>query len=273
MTKLQKTILAVLTLIAIIICAGLAGGIAFLLIESPAPEPALAQETAAPTQPALPTALSTPSATAPPPPPATPTPGPTRLPSPTSTRVVTATILPSPTPTPVNCLNNIVNFETSGLLTNEQVQLYLSQTIPPAHLNHCRVIEYQNRTVSSHATPVSGSFTPMFRQIYVYAGSQEFQNNGRLLDTLVHEIGHNVHYNLRRDRWELATRWTELYRQSQDLFARERLGFVSDYARFNDYEDFAETYRAYIHDPDLLRLLNPDKYEFMRVNIFEGIEY
>jgi hypothetical protein len=194
-------------------------------------------------------------------------------PTPTSTRVVTATVLPTASPTPVNCINNITNFEASGLLTDDQIQLYLQETIPPTHLDHCRIIEYQPRTVSTHATPVTGSFTPMFRQIYVYATGKEFQSPATLLDTLTHEIGHNVHYNLRRDNWDAAARWTELYKQSKNLFAREGLGFVSDYARFNDFEDFAETYSFYIRDPELLKFANPDKYEYMRQEIFAGREY
>jgi hypothetical protein len=270
-TQFQKIVLAVLTVTAVLVCVALTGAIAFLLNETPASEPAAAQAVVA--KQVLPASLSTPSATPLPPPPASPVPAQSLPPSPTSTRVVTATVLPSATPTPMNCINNITNFEASELLTNEQVQIYLRETIPPAHLDHCQVIEYQARTVSAHATPVSGSFTPMFRQIYVYASSQEFQSVQRLLDTLTHEIGHNVHYNMRRDNWDTAARWTELYRQSQNTFAGNGLGFVSDYARFNDFEDFAETYRAYIRDPEFLRGVNPEKYEFMRLEVFEGQEY
>jgi hypothetical protein len=51
------------------------------------------------------------------------------------------------------------------------------------------------------------------------------------------------------------------------------LGFVSDYARTNEYEDFAETYRVYVYEPEVLRFYNPDKYEYMRQVVFDGREY
>lgn len=271
MTNPQKLILTLLSALALLILASLCGLVAFLLIQTPAPEAVSAPEAVA--QAATPTSSATPSSTPVPLPQATATPTEPLAPTPTSTRVVVVTIFPTASPTPANCINNITNFETSDLLTNEQIQLYLQETIPPTHLDHCRVIEYQPRTVSAHATPVTGSFTPMFRQIYVYATGGEFQTPATLLDTLTHEIGHNVHYNIRRDNWDSAARWTELYKQSQNLFAREGLGFVSDYARFNDFEDFAETYRAYIRDPELLKFVNPAKYDYMREVVFNGREY
>jgi hypothetical protein len=265
----QKVIIALLSTIALIILTALIGVVAFLLIRRPiaAPPVAVAQE-APPTPTSPPTATLIPTL-----PLATPTPTQPTGPTPTSTRVVTATVQPTASPTPANCINNIINFEASGLLTDEQVELYLRQMIPAVHLDHCRIIEYQHRTVSAHATPVAGSFTPMFRQIYVYQSSSGFQTPGDVLDTLTHEIGHNVHYNLRRDNWDMARLWTELYEESKGMYAREGRGFVSAYAQFNDFEDFAETYRAYIREPELLQYYNPNKYEFMRAVVFGGQEY
>jgi hypothetical protein len=201
---------------------------------------------------------------------ATSTPAP--LPTATSTRVVAPTGLPTEAAV-TNCIDNIINFEASGLATNEEVQTYLRQTLPASHLNNCRVIEYQARMIGDHISQVAGSFTPMFRQIYVYQTTQEFHNTEHLLDTLVHEVGHNAHYNLWRKDWDLKTRWAELYLQSKERFVREGLGFVSEYALSNDFEDFAESYRAYVRDPELLKFVNPEKYEFMRQEVFEGREY
>jgi hypothetical protein len=82
---------------------------------------------------------------------------------------------------------------------------------------------------------------------------------------VTHEVGHNVHYNLRIDNLEVASQWTELHQQDA--------GFVSDYARTNEYEDFAESYRVYVRQPELLQLYSPVKYEFMRLEVFAGQEY
>ena len=50
-------------------------------------------------------------------------------------------------------------------------------------------------------------------------------------------------------------------------------GFVSEYARTNQYEDFAESYKAYVRDPELLQFMNPEKYVFMRDEVCVGQEY
>jgi hypothetical protein len=264
-TNLQKAILAGMAVIAAFIFALLLGAVAFMLLQGPETAPvAVAQEAPTPLpETAAPLPETTPTAT-----PTLPV-----LPTATSTRVVVETVLPTDTPVPVNCIDNIINFETSGLVTNADIEQYLRQTIPASHLDYCRVIEYQPRLVGAHATPVAGSFTPMFRQIYVYAIPQEFHTTENLLDTLVHEVGHNVHYNMRRQDWNLGTRWTELYKRSKESFAHNGLGYVSEYARFNDFEDFAETYWAYVRQPELLKFANLEKYEFMRQEVFGGREY
>ncbi len=58
----------------------------------------------------------------------------------------------------------------------------------------------------------------------------------------IHEMGHAV-----QDRFVTSTqnaRWRELFRRS----GRDLDNFVSDYARTNDHEDFAETFATYVDD-------------------------
>jgi hypothetical protein len=58
----------------------------------------------------------------------------------------------------------------------------------------------------------------------------------------IHEMGHAV-----QDRFVTSTqnaRWRELFRRS----GKDLDNFVSDYARTNDHEDFAETFATYIDD-------------------------
>jgi hypothetical protein len=86
-----------------------------------------------------------------------------------------------------------------------------------------------------------------------------------IFDTITHEVGHNVHYNMHIDNLELATEWENLYHQNA--------GFVTAYARTNEFEDFAESYRTYVFEPESLLLYSPVKYEFIRVEVFDGYEY
>jgi hypothetical protein len=267
MTSQQKLIVTILSIIVMFIFVILAGLILILVqrsISEPAPaseQPAAEQPTTV--QPSLTPSL-TPSSTATPPQPEMDTPAQPALPTPTSTRVVTQTVTPTPRPPPINCIHAISDFEASGVITNEEVEAYLRQTIPLTHLDRCQRIKYIPKLVGMHATPAAGRFIPLVRYISVYA-VQGPQGPENILATLIHEVGHNVHHNMRIDNLELANHWEELYKQD--------LGFVTDYARTDEFEDFAESYRAYVREPQNLLLYSPVKYEFMRVEVFAGQEY
>lgn len=49
--------------------------------------------------------------------------------------------------------------------------------------------------------------------------------------------------------------------------------FVSEYARTDPYEDFADSVIAYFADPEVLRRRSPEKYAFMRDRVMGGKEY
>ena len=264
-TKQQKIIIAALSGVAVLVLAGLGCAAALLLVPHSASAPAVAVVAAS----SPPTSLPAPSST--PMPTVTTTPAP--LPTPTSTRVVVETVQPSPTPTRANCIDQVTNFGASGVITDDQVKQFLHQTIPAGHLDGCRGIEYIPQQAQLHDTPLAGSIIPVYREIQVYAVSAQYQTTDQVLDTIVHEIGHNVHKNIRSTDMNLDGRWAELYRQSEDTFVRNGLGFVSDYARANKFEDFAETYMAYVRHPEILKYYNPLKYEFMRLEVFQGQEY
>jgi hypothetical protein len=268
MTTPQKIIIAVLSLIAVGLMAGVACLFVFLYL--PQPEPQLQLAAAAVEQPA-PTALPTPTS----PPEQTATPAPTEAvePTATSTLVVIETVQPTPTPTRANCVDTVRNFGASGLITDEEVKQFLRDTLPFEHLDGCRGIEYFHQAGQLHGTPIAGSIIPIYREIQVFAVDPEFQTADLILDTLTHEVGHNVHKNIRSETMELDGQWAQLHQQSQDSFQNNGMGFVSDYARTNKFEDFAESYMAYVRYPETLKFFNPAKYEFMRVEVFDGYEY
>ncbi len=271
MTSQQKSMLAILSVVAIFILGALGCITIYLLFFGPPSKATPAPEVVAQQTTAIPEA--TPSPTSGPTLPPTNTPTATPQPSPTGTKVVIVTVLPSPTPTVANCIDDINGFGASGVILDEEVQQYLLNTIPLDHLNHCREINYMAIDARAHSTPIAGNIIPVYREIYVYSTSSEQQNVEFLLDTLIHEIGHNVHYNIRRSNFDLDVQWAELHRQSEDMFLRDGAGFVSNYARTNKFEDFAESYMVYVRVPNMLLFLNPDKYEYMKTVIFEGYEY
>ena len=270
MSKQQKTIIAALAIFAGVVLVALVCAGVFVFTQSPIQDSidtpvALAQQST-PTPPSTGTPQPLPAAS--------PTPTHTPEPTPTSTKVVVTTVQPSPTPTRANCIDDIKNFDASGLITNQEVQQYLLQTLPIDHLENCRGIEYIHKQAAIHGDAIEGSTIPIYRIIYVYKPSFQSQNGASaLLDTLVHEIGHNVNFNIRRDNFDLDVEWRLMYEESKKTFPQDGKGFVTNYARTTKYEDFAESYRFYVRDPKSLLYFSPAKYEFMRDNVFNGREY
>ena len=272
MTSIQKIVIAILSVAALAILAGLVCAVIFFVIQ-PSASPRVA-EAALAEQPA-PAAQPSPGATPEPTPTATPESTATQSaePSPTSTRVVVETRQPTPTPTRANCVDDVKNFEASGVITDEQIKQYLRDVIPLAHLDGCRGITYFAQKGKIHGQDIAGSIIPIYREIQVFAVDPEYQTADLILDTLTHEVGHNRHTNLRATDMAIDGRWAKLYQQSEEMYVNTGLGFISQYARTNKFEDFAESYMAYVRYPAILKSVNPDKYEFMRLEVFAGLEY
>jgi hypothetical protein len=164
----------------------------------------------------------------------------------------------------------ISNFELSNIADTEDVAEYLRDIIPQSHLENCPSIRYE--PIPNELYPnAKGTFTRDSHEICIWgediAGSEE------LKATLSHEIGHNVHENLMTNNPELANKWQNLHQESLSLYQQNGSGFVTEYAKTNVYEDFADSYMAYIGDPEKLQFYNSEKYEFMRDNVFSGQEY
>lgn len=164
------------------------------------------------------------------------------------------------------------SFESCGLLTNQEVADYLRDTLPSSHLENCPSIQYQSECNANYPNAV-GTFDTMNNEICIWGPENRFEGRGEVLNTVVHEVGHNAHANIMTQRPEVAEQWSQLHEQSWDTFENNGTGFVSDYARTSVYEDFAETYMTYVRDPEKLLFYSPEKYEFMRSEVFPGTTY
>lgn len=168
----------------------------------------------------------------------------------------------------------LAGFEKISDHGNEAIAEYLKDTIPTEHLEGCPEIKYdpENRlfTENPHALGVYHTDT---RKIEV-ASESRFESVDDLLDTIVHETGHNVYANLEKTNPSAIERWEQMYKESKEFGEFDAgFGFVSEYAKTSRFEDFAESYRAYVRDPELLKFMNATKYEFMKYQVFEGKEY
>lgn len=166
----------------------------------------------------------------------------------------------------------IANFEGCGLLTNKEVADYLRETLPPSHLENCPSIKYQSE-YNQDCPDALGTFDRTNNEICIWGSPERFEGAGGMLETITHEVGHNVHENIMAQKPEIANKWSQLHEESWTTFTQDGMGFVSDYARTNVYEDFAETYMTYIWDSEKLLFFSPEKYEFMNNEIFAGIKY
>ncbi len=99
--------------------------------------------------------------------------------------------------------------------------------------------------------------------------------------TLFHEIGHNLGMLDKKDEsaeWLNLSKWkgkTTVNNTvaSTDWTMGDSKAAVSLYGGKNPTEDFAETVVAYRYNGNRLKLENRLKYDYMKSNIFDGIEY
>jgi len=163
----------------------------------------------------------------------------------------------------------ITGFEKSSEMNNEDVQHYVEERIPLPHLNELTRIVYADTYKTDDSQYIVGHIvlnplTGKYDTVIIYRQPPDVDDLRREIKvTIAHEIGHNVYFNVldgaTRAEWEC-------------LSASSR-GYVTNYAKRNVEEDFAESYAIYIVDPELLRGLNPDKYAFLRDRVFNGREY
>lgn len=180
--------------------------------------------------------------------------------------------IPSETGTKYTELVNyteVSNFEDCEFISTEEVGNYLREAIPLSHLENCPSIKYESQ--SSEICPNTLGF--------IYRHSREIticsicEGKEELLKTVTHEVGHNAHYNIMSNNPKLANKWTEINQTSYTQKSCDGTGFVSSYAMTNEREDFAESYAHYVIDPEKLMFYSPEKYEFMKNEVFYGREY
>jgi hypothetical protein len=135
------------------------------------------------------------------------------------------------------------------------------RSVPHAHLAGLRGVIYdpERATRELAAYPelwsfsVKGAFFRQERCVVVY----QFESLPRFRHILFHELGHYVFFSLldsfTRKRW--VTQLAPLAPHVTDIAAR------------NASEDFAESYAYFLTNREAL-LRNPEKYEFMRCELF-----
>jgi hypothetical protein len=95
---------------------------------------------------------------------------------------------------------------------------------------------------------------------------------------LYHEIAHSVqrshglHYNFPLRGRSIPTQ-RDSYKVWKRKHRKEGARYITNYARKDLAEDFAETFSYYIMEPELLKRVCPGKYQFMKDSVFGGKEF
>jgi hypothetical protein len=96
-----------------------------------------------------------------------------------------------------------------------------------------------------------------------------------------HEIAHIISHQksmAESEEWKKLSGWKSEFRglglspKRIDTFSKPSC-MVSEYGKTNANEDFAESISAYRYNPLPLKKNCPEKYNFIRKNVFKGIEY
>lgn len=127
-------------------------------------------------------------------------------------------------------------------------------------------------------SPVLANATMVFYQHFLTLSPLDMKG------FVMHEISHHLFDTLSGEggiyakgwpQWNALSQWT--YDQGSKKtwsHPEDNINFVSEYAGSrNPEEDFAESARVYRYEPERLKVVSPEKYEFMKAIVFEGKEY
>jgi hypothetical protein len=111
---------------------------------------------------------------------------------------------------------------------------------------------------------------------YVSFGDNVFQYDFEwTYEVVTHELGHCVDWHqtgqqlISRQFSQFSWTWSAVI---TSCGLQSWNGFVTDYARTNPLEDFAECCAYYWIDPTQLQAANMAKYNYMKTTVFEGVE-
>lgn len=158
-------------------------------------------------------------------------------------------------------------FDASGVLTNQDVEDYLTESFPPRHLNKLESINYVPEYVAKPDGILQGNWYPTEPAnivIYQHEPEAREQTPDQMKETIAHEVGHNAFFNSLSEDQRQA--WLH-------LSAAYPVWDPRDYASVNAKEDFAESYKMYVTDPAFLEIKSQERYGFLRTSVFGGKEY
>ena len=159
-----------------------------------------------------------------------------------------------------NKLPDITEFDKCEAMDADKVKNFLIHKVPAEHLDKINSINYTDKDDTDNGTRIFGycntNMNTLESDIEINRDSPDgCYDREELKNTMCHEIGHNVYYNM--DSAE-RDNWADISDETDDSSIRE---------------DFADSYARYITYPEALFDGDRDKYDFMREKVFHGREY
>lgn len=137
-----------------------------------------------------------------------------------------------------------------------------------------------------HKKEDTAAYASNFSKLVMFYGrwvlSPEFQE-----EIVIHELAHHFDFSNRKgnqdynensefrnlSKWESVSVRGSDGRFSVEWYPQNPKKFVREYAGTNPLEDFAEAVAYYVTEPNTLRDTDPEKFAFIKKNIFAGREY
>lgn len=158
----------------------------------------------------------------------------------------------------------ITGFEAQALVTTREIVEAVDR-LPAFHLEHLREISYEPWPEGSlplagghegGGWPRYGEYLQRSRKITLYY----FSDRTLFYQMLFHEIGHHVFFLILNSR--IKKHWVTVLHRAAPC--------ITPYAASSPSEDFAESYAAFVLNPEELKRI-PEKYDYMRDAVFSGL--
>jgi len=129
--------------------------------------------------------------------------------------------------------------------------------IPDAVLNEVSGVTWERRRAQQGPVGEGGEYLPSRRTILLYTGA--FEDDWTVVELVAHELGHGLSARPAERRHSAKSHEDEPdYRHAAGPLAKA----PTEYGRKGYAEDFAEGFALFIHEPDTLKVLRPELFEY-----------
>ncbi len=167
-----------------------------------------------------------------------------------------------------------ISFSNSSRLHNDEIDRMIraAQDFPPSFFpmkSNKRFIKFKR----GHTLKIYGPEVIANAMIVFFDSWNDLGNNEMMEYTAFHELGHYAAQELGLDdnaEWLSIGGWID---KDGKQTTSKKDKCTSEYGQTNPAEDFAESVAAYRYNPNLFKRISPEKYNYIKEVVFQGLEY